>query len=62
MSSLGNRIKSLRKTKKLTQKEFGDIFKLGESTISMYERDERKPDYEILQKIADYFEVTTDFY
>lgn len=29
--------------------------------LSNYERDFRQPDYETLQKVADYFEVTTDY-
>lgn len=61
MSTFGSRLKELRKKSKLTQKDFGKIFKLSESTIGMYERDERKPDYEILIDIADYFEVSTDY-
>lgn len=27
----------------------------------MYERDERRPDFELLNKFADYFEVSTDY-
>lgn len=60
-STLGNKIKSLRNKKKLSQKEFGKVFSLAESTIGMYERDERKPDYDTLKNFADYFEVTTDY-
>ena len=61
MKSIGSKIRTLRNKKKLSQKEFGKIFDLAESTIGMYERDERKPDYETLGKFADYFEVTTDY-
>ena len=55
--ALGARIRELRHQKKLSQKEFGKLFALAESTIGMYERDERKPDYETLEKIADHFGV-----
>ncbi|MBB5148616.1 helix-turn-helix domain-containing protein [Ureibacillus thermosphaericus] len=58
---LGKRIRFLRKSKKLSQKEFGNLFGLAESTIGMYERDERRPDYELLSKFADYFGVSTDY-
>ncbi|MEK3955347.1 helix-turn-helix domain-containing protein [Psychrobacillus sp. FSL K6-1464] len=61
MNSIGNRIKKLRTGKKITQKRFGEIFDLAESTIGMYERDERKPDYDTLCRIADYFEVSSDY-
>lgn len=59
--TLGARIRELRNQKKLSQKEFGKLFSLAESTIGMYERDERKPDYETLEKIADYFEVSINY-
>ena len=63
MKTLGERLKALRlgqETKK-SQKEFGKLFDLSESTIGMYERNERKPDYEILQKFAEYFSVSIDY-
>ncbi|MEK4712293.1 helix-turn-helix domain-containing protein [Sporosarcina sp. FSL K6-5500] len=60
-STLGARIKELRNQKKLSQKEFGKLFALAESTIGMYERDERKPDYETLESFAEYFGVTTGY-
>ncbi len=61
MGTFGSRLKHLRKSKKLTQKNLADIFKLAESTISMYERDEREPSFELTNKLADYFGVTTDY-
>ncbi|MEQ6048480.1 helix-turn-helix transcriptional regulator [Lysinibacillus capsici] len=39
----------------MSQKEFAKFFGLAESTISMYERDERRPDFDLLNKFADYF-------
>lgn len=57
----GKRLKALRTAKKISQKEFGKLFGLAESTIGMYERDERRPDFELLNKFADYFEVSTDY-
>lgn len=60
-TTLGEKIKYLRRQKKLSQKEFGKLFSLAESTIGMYERDERKPDYETLKSFADFFNVSTDY-
>lgn len=57
----GKKLKALRTSKKVSQKEFGKIFGLAESTIGMYERDERRPDFDLLNKFADYFEVSTDY-
>jgi transcriptional regulator with XRE-family HTH domain len=61
MATFGDRLRKLRKEKKLSQKEFGKRFDLSESTIGMYERDERKPDYDTLKRIADFFNETIDF-
>lgn len=56
-----NRIKSLRKAKKITQKQLGDVLGVAESTISMYESGNRQPDVDTMRKIADYFNVTIDY-
>ncbi|WP_309087155.1 helix-turn-helix transcriptional regulator [Domibacillus sp.] len=63
MKQLGDRLKELRltNTPRLSQKEFGKKFGLSESTIGMYERSERKPDYDILQKFAEFYNVTIDY-
>ncbi|MCU5397303.1 transcriptional regulator [Bacillus toyonensis] len=61
MKTFGNILRELRKEKKITQKELAQILKLSESTIGMYERNERQPDYNTLNNIANYFKVTTDF-
>uniref|UniRef100_UPI003F65B69C helix-turn-helix domain-containing protein n=1 Tax=Metabacillus halosaccharovorans TaxID=930124 RepID=UPI003F65B69C len=45
----------------MSQKDFGKIFNLSESTIGMYERDERKPDFDTLIQISEYFNVSTDY-
>lgn len=57
----GSRLRSLRKKTGLTMKELGSKFNLAESTISGYENGARKPDIEIMEKIADYFEVSIDY-
>ncbi|MEC1744161.1 helix-turn-helix domain-containing protein [Schinkia azotoformans] len=62
MDTLGERLRYLRKEKaKLSQEKLGKLFGLSESAIGMYERNERKPDYETLNKFADFFGVTTDY-
>ncbi|WP_169712564.1 helix-turn-helix domain-containing protein [Parageobacillus galactosidasius] len=45
----------------MTQKDLADRFNLGESTIGMYERDEREPSFEFVRQLADFFNVTTDY-
>lgn len=56
-----NRIRELRKAKKLTMKELGAIFCLSESTISLYENGKHYPDTETLFKLADFFNVSVDY-
>ncbi|PED43035.1 transcriptional regulator [Bacillus thuringiensis] len=61
MRNFGAILRELRKEEKITQKELALTLKLSESTIGMYERNERQPDYDTLNRIANYFGVTTDF-
>lgn len=55
--NFGDIMKGLRIKSKLTQKELSDILKVAPSTISMYERGDREPDMEMLEAIADTFNV-----
>lgn len=57
----GKRLRERREYKNLTQKELADRLFLGESTISFYEAGKRQPKYEILKKIADILDTTTDW-
>jgi len=56
-----NRLRELRKQRKLTAREFGEKFNLAESTISGYETGARKPDMETVEKFADFFGVSVDY-
>lgn len=58
---LGKRLKRLRKDKKLTQEQLGRKINVTKVSISGYENGNRSPDTETLQKIADFFDVTTDY-
>lgn len=58
---LGDKIKLLRKERGMTLKQLGEILKLGESTMSMYESGKRNPDYNTLRTIAEIFGCSTDF-
>lgn len=51
----------LRENKKITQKELARLFKVAESTISMYERNEREPSFSFVEKLADFFDVSVDY-
>ena len=54
-------LKLLRKQHNLSQKEIGNIFHASQNTVSQWENGTRKPSYDIIQEIADYFEVSVDY-
>ena len=53
----GDVLKQLRRESKLTQRELAKILGISESTVGMYERNQREPAFEMLETIADYFNV-----
>lgn len=59
--NFGNRLKTLRINKKLTQQQLADLLGLTKSVISAYENGLRYPAYDVLIKIARIFKVSTDF-
>jgi len=61
VSTLAKRIKELRTEKNLTQEEFGKVFGIVKSTVSLYESGKSTPDDEIKKKIAEYFNVSLDY-
>ena len=60
MTTLGNRITELRESRKMTQQELSKKLNISRASLSHYEKNRREPDYETLQKIADYFQVSID--
>lgn len=61
MVDFGARLRLLRQSKGMTQKQVADKLSLTKSVISAYETDVRLPSYDILIKIAAIFGVTTDY-
>lgn len=57
----GDRLKYLRLTKGLTQKEISKKLNISQNTYSQYERNLREPDNNTLIKIADFFITSTDY-
>jgi HTH-type transcriptional regulator, competence development regulator len=58
---LASRLASLRKEKKRTQQDMADYLGITRPAYTAYELGNRQPDYEMLQKLADFFETTTDY-
>lgn len=60
-TSLGYKIYTLRTKNNMGQKEFAKYLHVSTSTISNYENNKYEPDLPTLVKIADYFNVSTDY-
>jgi len=58
---IGSRIRWLRKKKGLSQRDLAERLQFSSSTISLYETGVHIPNSENLEKIANFFGVTTDF-
>lgn len=56
-----NRIKELRKSRKLNQGELAKLIGVSPSAIGMYEQGRREPDTATLLKLARNFDVSLDY-
>ena len=56
--SFAKNLKKLRNNKGITQKKLGKILDLSRNTIAGYENEGKEPKYDILIKIAEYFQCT----
>ena len=61
MVDFGRKLKELRIQAGLSQKQLAERVKVTKSVISYYELQERYPSPEILIKLANIFQVSTDF-
>lgn len=55
-----NIFRSLRKERNLTQKQLADLLYLDQTTVSKWEVGKATPDYGTLQKLANFYGVSTD--
>lgn len=58
---LGKRLRYLREREGFSQKELAKKLDMPNQNVSNYERGFRQPDYETINRMADFFEVTTDY-
>lgn len=58
---LPKRLKEIRTEKEKTQQEIANYLGITRPAYTAYESGNRQPDYETLQRLADFFNVTTDF-
>ena len=61
MVEFGERLRALRKQKKLTQKQLAEQIRVKNSIISFYEVGDRFPSPEIIVKLATTLGVTSDY-
>lgn len=61
MNNFADTLKFLRKQHDMTQTELACELKVSRSTVGMYENGERKPDFDTLRKIAEFFNVDMNF-
>ncbi|MCX7714606.1 MAG: helix-turn-helix transcriptional regulator [Clostridia bacterium] len=62
MEAFGQRLKQLRKSKKLTQQELADLLGISKVAISEYETGKVNPSPEHLIRIANIFNVSIDYF
>ena len=61
MNGFGEKIKELRKERKLTQKELAESIGQAQSTIVYWERNQQEPTISSLKKLCELFEVSADY-
>ena len=60
-TTFASRVQMLRKEKKLTQTQLGELLGIKGRTIRSYESDERRPDFDGLLQMARFFGVSLDY-
>lgn len=61
MKEFSEIFKSLRQRDKITQREIADYLGITARAVGFYETGDRRPDFEGLIKLADYFDVSLDY-
>ena len=56
-----NRLKELRKSKNLAQKELAELLGCATATVTKYEKEQRKLPQEVITKLCDIFDCTSDY-
>lgn len=60
-TDFGNRIKALREKKGITQLQLATDMGMSKQSMNSYEKGKHSPDIELLAKLANYFECSTDY-
>jgi transcriptional regulator with XRE-family HTH domain len=60
MGKISDNIKYLRKKQGFTQQQFADAMQIKRSLVGAYEEERAEPKYDLLQKFAEFFELSID--
>lgn len=61
ISTFAERLTALRENKGKKRQEVADEINISRASLEYYEKGKRKPDIEVLLKLADYYNVTCDY-
>ena len=61
MENFGEKIRELRREKKLTQKELAQILDNAQSAITYWEANKQEPTISALKKLCLFFDVSADY-
>lgn len=61
LKDFGKTLRQLRRQYSETQTALGKVLEISQSTVAMYENGKREPDFEMLEKIADHFNVDMNY-
>lgn len=55
------RLRRLREKKRVSRRVLADFCQLSKSAVARYERGEQEPTADVICRLADYFEVSSDY-
>jgi transcriptional regulator with XRE-family HTH domain len=58
---LKERLKELRETNKLRQKDIAQILNVRNTTVSAWEKGDNEPDIKTIKKLSQFFDVSADY-
>lgn len=61
MSAFSNKLKELRTSKNISQKQIASQLDIADRQYRRYENEEQQPTLPIIIKLADYFDVSLDY-
>ena len=61
MKICGERLRALRESMHLSQMKVAKMFGIGQSAVVRYEKSEAEPPFELLLRMADFYDVSMDY-